>query len=276
MEKTTFTEYQPLNASSLLIERLRDKEKGCPWLSSRRFEQLFPYFLEELYEYKNAVDQKGLRSSDAKQELADLLFQVILHSQLLIEAGAIHHFSDLASAVEQKLLRRHPHVFDEAHSGFKNAEEAAKAWESLKAKEARLAKRDEETRESMTEKMKRIPSELPALQRAARIGEKTQSFAFDWENPEQVLEKVKEEISEIECSQTRAEQLEEIGDALFSLAQMARHLDACPEDLAHKANEKFLRRFGKMESIARNWTNLSLAEKEKLWSKAKEIDDDEA
>lgn len=269
MEKTSFAEFRSLNASSQLIERLRDKQKGCPWLSSRSFEQLFPYFLEELYEYKNAVEQGGLRSPDAKQELADLFFQVILHSQLLIEAGAISHISELSAAVENKLLRRHPHVFDEGHGGFQSAEEAAKAWESLKAEEARLAKRQEESEETMTEKMRRIPTELPSLQRAARIGEKTQSFAFDWDKPEEVLEKVKEEISEIEKAQNRAEQLEEIGDALFSLAQLARHLDACPEHLAHKANEKFLNRFEKMEGLSENWKDMSLEEKEDLWRQAK-------
>ncbi|MEO5668323.1 MAG: nucleoside triphosphate pyrophosphohydrolase [Bdellovibrionota bacterium] len=259
-------------AALQMLEILRDKDKGCPWLSSRRFDELLPYFNEELHEYRQAVAETGLRSPEARQELADLVFQVLLHATLLKEESGVG-FDDLCADVAKKLERRHPHVFDPQHVRYATAEEAGRAWEELKLKEAATASRTQETLETMSDKIERIPSTLPALQRASRIGEKTESFGFDWDSPEAVFEKVREEFVELERAGTESERREELGDLFFSLAQYARHLRFPPEEVADEANRKFLGRFRKMEQIALKkgleWKSLGLAEKEALWKEAK-------
>ena len=259
-------------AALQMLETLRNPVDGCPWLSSRRFDELMPYFVEELHEYRQAVAEGGIKSPNSRQELADLLFQVLLHATLLKEAGGAS-FEELCQDVAKKLEARHPHVFDPSHIRYKSAEEAGRAWEDLKLKEAQAASRREETRETMSDKLERIPSTLPSLHRAARIGEKTESFAFDWDSPEAVFEKVREEFLELEAATTPEERREELGDLFFSLAQYARHLRLPPEELASEANFKFLGRFRKMEALALTkglaWKTLSPADKEELWKEAK-------
>ena len=259
-------------AALQMLETLRSPEKGCPWLSSRRFDELYPYFVEELHEYRQAVLATGPKSPEARSELADLLFQVLLHATLLKEQSGVG-FEELCQDVVQKLERRHPHVFDPTHGRFASAEEAGRAWEELKLKEARLASRPEEARESMSDKLERIPSTLPALQRASRIGEKTEGFGFDWDSAEAVFEKVCEEFAELESAQSPENRREELGDLFFSLSQYARHLRLPPEEVADEANRKFLGRFRAMESLSLSqgliWKELTLSEKEALWQQAK-------
>jgi len=278
MSRETLAKNTQINAALQLIETLRDSEKGCPWLSSRSFEDLFPYFLEELYEYKEAYQTQGPQSPEARQELADLVFQVLLHTALMKEQAPESDLEMIASDVVKKLMRRHPHVFDKNHTPYKTAEEAGKAWEELKAKEAKEANRHTELTESMADKIDRIPKAIPSLQRAARIGEKTHSFEFDWENPGEVLQKVKEEMSELEEELKRSpinpkDIAEELGDVFFSLAQLARHLGHCPEELSYQANEKFIRRFRATESLAKErqlpWKELNSTQREALWLEAK-------
>lgn len=259
-------------AALQMLETLRSTEKGCPWLSSRRFDELYPYFVEELHEYRQARLDTGPASRETRSELADLLFQVLLHATLLKEQNGVG-FEDLCQDVIHKLERRHPHVFDPSHAGFASAEEAGRAWEELKLKEAALASRPEEARESMSDKLERIPSTLPALQRASRIGEKTEGFGFDWDSPEAVFEKVREEFAELQSATSPENRREELGDLFFSLSQYARHLRLPPEEVADEANRKFLARFRAMESLALSqglkWKELSLSEKEALWQQAK-------
>lgn len=278
MDQETLQKNPKVNAALQMLETLRDPKLGCPWLSSRTFEDLFPYFLEELYEYKEAYQIQGSNSSEAKQELADLLFQVLLHTCLMKETNPEVTLETIAGDVVNKLSRRHPHVFDPSHARFESAEAAAKAWEELKAKEAKQANRHEELKESMADKINRIPKALPSLQRAARIGEKTNSFEFDWENASQVFEKVEEEIAELKVEllskpHKRASVAEELGDVLFSLAQLARHIGYCPEELGSQANEKFIKRFRATEDLARrrqlDWMSLNQREREMLWEDAK-------
>jgi ATP diphosphatase len=257
-----------------MLETLRDPAKGCPWLSGRRFDELLPYYFEELHEYRQAVAEKGFDSADTRQELADLVFQVLLHATMLKEKTGVS-FEDLCGDVAKKLERRHPHVFDPAHKGYKNAEEAGRAWEELKLQEAQAAKRGDEAKESLTDKLERIPATIPALQRAARIGEKTEGFGFDWDSPEAVFEKVQEEFQELAEAQDPAHRREELGDVFFSLAQYARHLRLPPEEVADEANRKFIARFRNVEKLAVEqglvWKSLSAPEKEALWKRAKRL-----
>jgi len=262
------------DAALQMLKTLRNPQKGCPWLSSKSFEDLVPYFLEELHEYRQAALENGLDSPELRQELADLLFQTLLHSVLLEERIGVT-FEDLAQDVVLKLERRHPHVFDPNHPKYSSAEEAGKAWEALKLKEAAAAQRTQESLESPADKLERIPNSLPSLQRAARIGEKTQGFGFDWSTPEEVFEKVKEEFQELSEAQSLEHKREELGDLFFSLAQYARHLNMPPEEVAQEANRKFVGRFRKMGVICKNdnlaWEKLSLDEKESLWKRAKKL-----
>ena len=259
-------------AALQMLETLRDPHRGCPWLSGRRFDELLPYYFEELHEYRQAVTEKGLASAGARQELADLIFQVLLHATLLKEQTGVS-FEDLCGDVTQKLERRHPHVFDPQHLRYQSAEEAGRAWEELKLKEAAAASRNDETLETYSDKLERIPATIPALQRAARIGEKTESFGFDWDSAEAVLEKVREEFRELEEATDPDHRREELGDVFFSLAQYARHLRLPPEEVADEANRKFIKRFRKMENLATQaglkWKTLSASEKESLWKQAK-------
>jgi MazG family protein len=259
-------------AALQMLEILRSPEHGCPWLSSRRFDELYPYFVEELHEYRQAALATGPASPEARAELADLLFQVLLHATILKEQSGVG-FNELCKDVVQKLERRHPHVFDPSHAGFASAEEAGRAWEEIKLKEAALASRPLEATESMSDKLERIPDTLPSLQRASRIGEKTEGFGFDWDSPEAVFEKVREEFAELESASSPENRREELGDLFFSLSQYARHLRLPPEEVADEANRKFLGRFRAMESLALEqgllWKELSLSEKEALWKQAK-------
>jgi len=275
MSSKTLSETSQVYAALQMLETLRNPNTGCPWLSSRRFDELLPYYFEELHEYRQAVAQTGLKSPEARAELADLLFQLLLHASLLKEQGGAG-FEDLCQDVVAKLERRHPHVFDPNHVRYKTAEEAGKAWEYLKTKEAQAAARTAEVLETMADKLERIPETLPSLQRAARIGEKTESLGFDWDSPEAVFEKVREEFEELETAAGPEERREELGDLFFSLAQYSRHLRLPPEEVAAEANRKFLRRFRKMEVLALGrglaWKKLSLDEKEGLWKEAKRLE----
>jgi nucleoside triphosphate diphosphatase len=263
------------NAALQMLEILRHPSRGCPWLSGRRFDELLPYFFEELHEYRQAALSEGLRAPETRQELADLLFQVLLHATLLKEQTGVG-FDELCQDVSDKLERRHPHVFDPEHPRFETAQEAGRAWEDLKLKEANAASRPIEGQETMADKLERIPPSLPPLQRAARIGEKTESFGFDWDSPEAVLDKVREELRELESAPSLAEKREELGDLFFSLAQYARHLRLPPEEVADEANRKFLSRFRRVEALSAeqrlDWKTLSSDQKESLWKQAKRLD----
>lgn len=263
-----------LDTALQMLDILRDPSRGCPWLSSRKFEDLIPYFFEELHEYRQAAYQNGQNSPELRQELADLLLQTLLHSLLLKEKTGLT-LEDLAQDVIDKLERRHPHVFDPTHPKFHSAEEASKAWEKLKLKEAAKAQRTQEALESPADKLERIPHALPALQRAARIGEKTQGFGFDWEKPEDVFVKVEEEFEELKAASTLAEKREELGDLFFILAQYARHLGLPAEEVADEANRKFLSRYRKMQTLIDGenlqWSSLSSDQKEALWKRAKKL-----
>lgn len=242
-----------------VMDKLLSPE-GCPWDKEQTAQSLAPYVIEEAHELAQALDQNDL--PNIREELGDVLFQVIFHSALGSRNGTFT-FEEVVENVCTKLIRRHPHVFgDKTVSG---SDEVLKNWEEIKKQE-----------KQGKQKTFDIPQGMPALQRAHKIGSKTKKLKFDWEKPEEVLAKVEEEFDEFrEAFRSKNAQAteEELGDLLFSLAQMARHLNLDAETVGRKANTKFEDRFEKMLQIAKDenqdFDALTLDEKEALWEKAK-------
>ncbi|NCN26873.1 nucleoside triphosphate pyrophosphohydrolase [bacterium] len=257
-----------MNGTQKLINtmrQLRDPKHGCPWDKAQTHKTLIPYFFEELHEYQEAVLEESPQSAHFQEELGDLLFQIAFHAQLLEEAQ-ITSFDQLASKVADKLIRRHPHVFDPNAERFQDASAVEKQWEQRKQKEKSGQK-------TAWESLKKIPASMGALARAQRIGEKAASFGFDWENATQVLAKVAEEIEEINSSQNEAEAQEEFGDLLFALGQYARKRGWNAETCVSQCNQKFVSRFRAMEEkstkVGLQLTDLSMDELESLWQSVK-------
>lgn len=243
-----------------IVAELRGPE-GCPWDKEQDHKSLAPYAVEEIYELVEALELED--DKKLKEELGDVLFQVVLHSQLASERKAFT-IQDVLSTLNEKMVRRHPHVFSDTQVA--NIDEVWKNWEKIK-----------KTEKDPKSKPIDIPETIPALQRAYKIGVKTQKMGFDWSNPSDVLEKVKEELREVEVElqQKNLKLLDqEIGDLLFSVAQLARHCGFEPEQTLRSANRKFLNRFEAMyricEKKGHSFENLSSAEKENLWIEVKE------
>ncbi len=248
-----------------VVRRLRDPQGGCPWDLAQTHESLLPYLLEESYEYIEAVEKKD--PALMKEELGDVLLQVLLHSTMADQSGAFN-LEDVAKGLADKLVRRHPHVFGDAK--VSDPDEVKVNWAKLKEAEKGAAKKSA------------IPSKLmnhPALRTAHLIGVASGKVAFDWENAQQVLYKVEEEWQELKeelpagRSPDQARVAEEMGDLLFSVAQLARHLGLDPEESLRAANRKFLRRFHRVEALAeargKEMGRMSAAEMEELWVVAK-------
>lgn len=247
---------------------------GCPWDQEQTHESLTQYAIEETHELVEALE---LKSSDAnkdqkiKEELGDVLFQVILHTQLASERGAFS-LEDVVAGISEKLVRRHPHVF--ADVKVADSAEVVRNWEEIKKAEA--AKKSENSGSPAAFSLNVPP--LPALQRAYKIGKRTEKLQFDWDNAEGVMLKVEEEFAELREALEEGGEKEinhELGDVLFSLAQLGRHLKMDPEQVLRKANTRFENRFSKMIDVAttenKDWHTLTLQEKESFWLKAKKI-----
>ncbi|WP_428196131.1 nucleoside triphosphate pyrophosphohydrolase [Aliivibrio kagoshimensis] len=257
-----------------IMAKLRDEKSGCPWDKKQTFESVIPYTIEETYEVVDAINNQDW--GNLKEELGDLLFQVIFYSQIAKEKK-LFDFSDVVSGINQKLTRRHPHVFSD--QVFANDQEIAANWEREKAKE-RLEKQQDETLNLSV--LDTVPVALPALSRARKLQSRCAKFGFDWDTFGPVADKVKEEIDEVieEVIQVNPDQdkiEEELGDLLFSVVNMARHLGKDPEQALAKANHKFARRFkgvetkvtqkGKvleecsLEELDQEWENVKLDER---------------
>lgn len=241
---------------------------GCPWDKEQTHESLTQYAIEETHELVEAIERQEDHSKDQKikEELGDVLFQVILHSQLASERGAFT-LEDVIASISEKLVRRHPHVF--AGTTVTDSAEVIRNWEEIK-------KLEKSSDESQIYKLNVPP--LPALQRAYKIGKRTEKLQFDWANTEGVMLKVEEEFDELREALDEGSDKEiehELGDVLFSLAQLARHLNMEPEQVLRKANQRFEGRFDKMIEFAlsegRDWSSLSLENKEEFWLKAKDF-----
>jgi nucleoside triphosphate diphosphatase len=251
-----------------IMAALRAPETGCPWDLAQNFSTIAPYTLEEAYEVADAIARGDL--ADLKDELGDLLLQVIFHARMAEEHSAFD-FGDVVQAITEKLIRRHPHVFADETSPTPHAVEGL--WERIKAEE-KATNKTGQTGGALAG----TPVALPALSRALKLQNKASKVGFDWNDPRAVLRKIREEADEIEAELDRAEMNKaatagEVGDLLFAVVNLARHLDADPEAVLRQTNLKFERRFAAIERAlaARGKApqEASLAEMDALWNEAK-------
>jgi MazG family protein len=246
-----------------IMRRLRDPEQGCPWDREQTWRTIAPHTIEEAYELEDAIHSGD--PAQVKDELGDLLFQVVCQARIAEEQGAFA-FADVVDSISDKLERRHPHVFGTARA--ESAAQVSSAWESQKAHE-RAARGGGGTLDG-------VAIGLPALTRAAKFGRRAARIGFDWPGAQGVLDKLREELAEIEAALAagdRTEAGEELGDLLFSAAQLARHLEMDPETCLRSANRKFEQRFTAMErtlaAAGRGAADATAAELEALWARAK-------
>jgi ATP diphosphatase len=256
-----------------IMARLRTPGSGCPWDLEQDFSTIAPYTIEEAFEVADAIARGDL--DDLRDELGDLLLQVVFHARMAEEQGAFA-FGDVVEAISRKMIRRHPHVFADAN-GQLTPSDVKGAWDRIKAEEKaeRAARRPAEDvlHPSL---LAGIKAGLPALTRAMQLQRKASSAGFDWNDPRAVLHKIREEADEIEAALDRgdAEELAaETGDLLFALVNLARHVGADPEGALRGTNAKFERRFAYIERAlaaqGRSLESASLEEMDKLWDAAK-------
>jgi len=239
-----------LDRLSAIMERLRDRERGCEWDSVQTFETIAPYTIEEAYEVADAIHRGDMDA--LADELGDLQLQVVFHAKMAEESG---HFTlkDVLKRISDKLERRHPHIFGDAEDGGHHL------WEVIKAEE-RAAHPDKSA-------LAGVAQALPALERAAKLQKRAARTGFDWPDIEGPKAKIREELDEI--AEAPPEELEEeVGDLLFAAVNFARHLNIDPEEALRKANRKFEKRFRAIES-APGFDQMSLDEMEALWVAAK-------
>ncbi|MCO8030340.1 nucleoside triphosphate pyrophosphohydrolase [Brevundimonas diminuta] len=254
----------PVDRLKEIMVRLRDPNGGCPWDVEQTFQTIAPYTIEEAYEVADAIERGDM--DELRVELGDLLFQVVFHSRMAEEAG---HFrlEDVAEAMADKLVRRHPHVFgDEAAKATGPAQKAR--WEDIKAAE-RKAKEQHGVLDD-------VPVGLPALTRAAKLTKRAGRVGFDWPSTDEVFDKLAEEVEELRAEIAAGDKdkaREELGDLLFVVANLARKLEVEPEDALRAANAKFVRRFAFIETElkkdGRTPEQSDLPEMDALWDAAK-------
>jgi len=235
-----------------VMKTLRDPG-GCDWDRSQTHKTLKPYLIEEAFELLEAIDKED--DQEIKEELGDVLLQVVFHAQIASERGAFD-IKDVIDNLTEKLIRRHPHVFE------KSGKYSYERWEEIKAKEKKKKK----------SAIGRVNPALPALSMARRIQENASAVGFDWKDKSGVKEKIKEEIEEFLENPSE----EEFGDILFSLVNLSRFIGVDPERALRKSTEKFVKRFQKMEELiekdGKKLSNLSIEEMNRYWEKAKEVE----
>jgi ATP diphosphatase len=259
-----------------IMAALRTPETGCPWDLEQDFASITPYTLEEAYEVVDAIERGDL--TDLRDELGDLLLQVVFHARMAEEQGAFA-FGDVVEAITKKLIRRHPHVFGSTRD--LSPEEVKSLWDSIKAEE-KAERRAERARMGASPEANEagflggIPTALPALTRAQKLTAKAAKVGFDWPDATQVIDKIHEELDEVKeaaSSKNRDRIEDEIGDLLFSVTNLARHFEIDPERALRRTNAKFERRFRAVEhglnEQDRNLDEASLEEMERLWIAAK-------
>lgn len=247
-----------------IMDRLRG-ENGCPWDRKQTSESLKPFLIEEAYEVLETIDEKDAKK--LKEELGDLLYQILFHARISKENGEFD-IEDVLSASIEKMVRRHPHVFGDVKAD--SAEEVLKQWEAIKKEEKG------EERRSILEG---VPSHLPALLRAHQLQARAARVGFDWEHADQVFSKVKEEMMEFEevfRAKDHNKMEDELGDLLFALVNIGRFIEVNPEDALRKSIGKFISRFRYIEEElakqGREWGDVSLEDMEILWQEAKVLE----
>ncbi|PCJ71283.1 MAG: nucleoside triphosphate pyrophosphohydrolase [Rhodobiaceae bacterium] len=255
-----------IDALLTIMAKLRDPDGGCPWDLEQTFRSVVPYTLEEAYEVADAIERNSL--DDLKEELGDLLLQVVFHARIAEEQGAFD-FADVVSGISEKMVRRHPHVFSDGKA--RTADDVSLTWEEIKQAE-KVAKG-----RTTVGLLDDVPAVLPGLAQAVKLQKQAAKVGFDWPSVGPVLEKVEEELAElkIEVDANAPEAIEEeFGDLLFVLANYARHLKIDPDAALRRANRKFRSRFASMELNAKagkvQLSDLTLEELEALWVLAKE------
>ena len=249
-----------------IMAGLRTPGTGCPWDLEQNFATIVPYTLEEAYEVADAIGRGDL--GDLREELGDLLLQVVFHARMAQEQG-VFDFGGVVEAITEKLIRRHPHVFGEARG--LSPKEVEGLWSEEKADRAARGGKPQETGA-----LAGVPVAMTALTRALKLQDKAGKVGFDWNDPLAVLSKIREECDEIEAeivSGDRDKAAAEVGDLLFAVVNLARHLDADPEATLRAANQKFMRRFASIEqtlaAAGKRPQDATLAEMDALWDAAK-------
>ncbi|WCK14257.1 nucleoside triphosphate pyrophosphohydrolase [Agrobacterium tumefaciens] len=261
-----------------IMEALRQPETGCPWDVIQTFETIKPYTIEEAYEVADAIERKDM--DDLCEELGDLLLQVVFHARIAEERGEFA-FGDVVEAVTSKMIRRHPHVF--AVSAANTPDSVKLQWDQIKAEEKR-ERAERRARRGITEDFKAgflggVQRSQPALTEALKLQEQAARIGFDWSDPAPILDKIEEEIAELReaLAEGKPEKVsDELGDLIFALVNIGRHVKADPEDALRGTNTKFRRRFNHIEtSLTENGETLqeaSLERMEDLWQAAKRIE----
>lgn len=258
-----------------LMQRLRDPETGCPWDLKQSYKTIAPHTLEEVYEVIDTIERNDL--SHLGEELGDLLFQVVFYSQLGAE-DEIFDFDTVVHGIVEKLVRRHPHVFPLGTLQSERDPNADAATEEVRIKQVwEQIKKQERAEKGERRTLDDIPMAIPALSRAQKLQKRAATTGFDWDNSEDVLSKVKEEVAELEAEIGADNSLameEELGDLLFSCVNLSRHLGIDPERAMRAANNKFQRRFEAMEVLASDknpseFSQMSIDEMELLWAEVK-------
>lgn len=254
-----------------VMDRLR-APGGCPWDAEQTYQSLSQYLLEEAYETFDAIqeaDQTG-DTANLREELGDLLLQVVFHSTIGKERGDFT-IDDVAEGVTQKLILRHPHVFGDAN--FARAEDVLDNWDRLKADERKASGKPEKVKDSILDE---VPVHFPALLEGLKLTKKAAKVGFDWENADQIFDKLDEETAELRSAINNGDKTnidEEIGDLLFAVMNLARHLDVEPETALNKTNRKFRQRFrfieDELKREGRSLESANLKELDDLWNEAK-------
>ncbi len=246
----------PLERLRQIMRRLRDPVSGCEWDTVQTFETIAPYTIEEAYEVADAIARKDMNA--LADELGDLQLQVVFHARMAEEEG-LFTLEDVLTRISDKMERRHPHIFGDAKHGGHHL------WETIKEEE-RSANPDKSA-------LSGVALALPALERAAKLQRRAARVGFDWPDVSGPRAKIDEELAELDAEIEHDRKLEELGDLLFAIVNLARHLNIEPEAALRGANRKFEKRFRKIEQEP-DFATMSLDEKEALWVRAKQLQAD--
>ncbi len=251
----------PYSMQSLIdiMADLRDPDGGCPWDLQQSFATIAPYTIEEAYEVADAVNRGDV--ADIRAELGDLLLQAVYHAKIAEDAG-LFDFADVVSGICTKMVARHPHVYAVAEASAANADQLPGRWEDMKAAERKT-----------TGALHGVALALPALLRAEKLQKRAARVGFDWPNASGAVEKLAEEVAELAAAADAPQRTEEFGDILFTMVNIARHLNIDAEQALRQANDKFAARFVAMEAMAgADWPATDPARLEQLWDAAKSLD----